>query len=51
MIICDYCTAQATRVTLSDEPLCQPHARDHFESDWRTETRVLGQRAAKRLAA
>jgi hypothetical protein len=50
MITCDYCAAQATRVTLSDEPLCQPHAREHYESDWRAETRKLGQRAAARLA-
>jgi hypothetical protein len=50
MIICDYGTEEATRVTLSDEPLCVAHAREHYGADWRAETRTLGKRAAARLA-
>lgn len=47
-IVCDYCTQPATRVTDSDEPLCDAHAKEHY-ADWRTETRVLGERARKRI--
>jgi hypothetical protein len=48
-ITCDYCTVRATRVTDSDEPLCDAHAKEHYGADWRTETRILGVRATARL--
>lgn len=52
MINCDYGPAGeiATRVDNSDTPLCNGHAREHYGSDWRTETRILGKRAAARIA-
>ena len=49
-ITCDYCTARATRVTDSDEPLCDKCAKDHYGAEWRTETRILGVQATKRLS-
>lgn len=48
-ITCDYCTVRATRVTASDEPLCNGCAKDHYGTDWRTITSVLGSHATKRL--
>lgn len=51
VIICEYGTTPATRVTDSDEALCQGHAREHYGTDWRTATRTLGKRATARIAA
>lgn len=48
-VVCDYCGQAATRVTDSDEPLCDRDARDHYGPGWRTETRVLGERARARI--
>lgn len=48
-IVCDYCTVPATRVTDSDVPLCDRDARDHYGPGWRTETKVLGERARARI--
>lgn len=46
-ITCDYGPAGevATRITDSDEALCDKHAKEHFGTDWRAETRKLGVRA------
>lgn len=48
-VTCDYCTVRATRVTDSDEPLCEACAKDHYGAEWRMETRTLGMKALKRL--
>ncbi len=52
-INCDYGPAGeiATRITDSDEALCDAHAREHYGSDWQTETHKLGARALARLTA
>lgn len=52
-ITCDYCDQPATRVSAvaSNEPLCQSCARDHYGSDWRADTRVLGVRARREIEA
>ena len=52
-INCDYGPAGeiATRITDSDEALCLAHAREHYGSEWKTETHKMGARALARLTA